>query len=429
MLISDGVGQGIEMKANQFDVFMDEHRFIVLVAGRRWAKTTTLLTKLMTKAFERRGLYGYFAPTYKQAKLIAWDVLKMISPPQYILKINESELCITYRNLSKIRLFGLDKPEGILGIKLAGAMIDEYDHVKTNVYESVIRPALSDSMGFCWFSGSPDCRQKRLKNLFEDVRINKRSEWATYHFKSIDGGYIPPEEIENARRDLDPRTFREQYEATFEDAMGRVYYGFNFDESVSDKAQYDPNATLRIFWDFNVDPLCVGFGHSYTTEDYQTRKPVHRVIVIDELVIRNSNTVEMCRAIADRFKNHKAGMVHYGDATGRARNTASSLSDYQIIYDFFKNQPGGCSMRFKESNPQVKDRVNAVNSMLLSADGKRRTTLNPKCKMIIKDLLDVSYKEGTCEIDKSNPDRTHSSDGFGYWIDYDFPVIRNYIRQ
>jgi hypothetical protein len=117
----------IELKENQFEVFNDEHRFIVLVAGRRWAKTTTLLTKLVVKAFEKRGLYGYFAPTYRQAKMIAWDILKGISPRQYVLKINESELCITFRNLSKIRLFGLDKPEGILGIKLAGALIDEYD--------------------------------------------------------------------------------------------------------------------------------------------------------------------------------------------------------------------------------------------------------------------------------------------------------------
>jgi hypothetical protein len=49
--------------------------------------------------------------------------------------------------------------------------------------------------------------------------------------------------------------------------------------------------------------------------------------------------------------------------------------------------------------------------------------------MIIKDLLDVSYKENTCEIDKSNPERTHASDALGYWIDYDYPVIRSYIRQ
>jgi len=86
-------------------------------------------------------------------------------------------------------------------------------------------------------------------------------------------------------------------------------------------------------------------------------------------------------------------------------------------------------MRFKQANPQVKDRINAVNSMLQSADMKRHLFLNPKCRKIIKDLLDVSYKENTCEIDKTNPELTHASDGLGYWIDYDFPVIRSYIRQ
>lgn len=419
------------MKPNQGRVLMDPARFIILVAGRRWAKTTTLLTKLELKAFERPGLYGYFAPTYKQAKLIAWDILKGISPRQYVKKVNESDLCITYVNDARVRLFGLDKPENILGIKLAGAVIDEYDHVKNNAYEAVIRPALSDSQGFCWFAGSPDSRQKRLKDLYEDAHINpeKRRTWSTYKFKSCEGGYIPLEEIEQARKELDPRTFREQYEATFEDAMGRVYYSFSFDESVSSQAVYNPNIPLRIFWDFNVDPLCVGFGHSYAVEDHETRQKVHKVHIFDELVLRNSNTLEMCRAIAERYGSHRKGMVHYGDATGRARNTASSLSDYQIIYDFFKNQVGGVGMRFKEANPQVKDRVNAVNSMFQSADLKRHALVNPKCKFIIKDLLDVSYKEGTCEIDKSNLERTHSSDGVGYWLDYDFPVIRSYIRQ
>ncbi len=420
----------IELKERQFEVFTDEHRFIVLVAGRRWAKTTTLITKLITKAFEKRGLYGYFAPTYKQAKLIAWDILKGISPREYVLKINESELCITYKNLSKIRLFGLDKAENLLGIKLHGALIDEYDQVKTNVYEAVIRPALSDSLGFCWFTGSPDCRKKRLKELFEDAKINpkKRAEWKTFHFRSVDGGYIPADEIENARATMDPRTFREQYEATFEDAMGRVYYAFNFDENVTERAKYNPHLTLRVFWDFNVDPFCVGFGHTYETIDPETRTKRFELHVFDELVIRNSNTLEMCRAIADRYGKHVRGMVHYGDATSKARNTASSLSDYQIIYDFFRNQPGGCGMRFKDANPSVKDRINAVNSMLQAADMKRRLFINPSCKKIIKDLMDVSYKEGTVEIDKSNLELTHASDGLGYWIDYDHPVIRTYIR-
>lgn len=417
----------IELKKNQSEVYEDLHRFLVIIAGRRWAKTTTLLIKLRDQgAFKEPGLYGYFAPTYRQAKMIAWDILKQISPRHYVKKINESELSVTYINGATIRLFGLDNPESVLGIKLRGAVMDEYDNIKSGVFESVIRPALSDSMGFCWFAGTPDSRSKKLKDLYNEIKMNKRDDWGAYKFRSIDGGYIPAEEIENARRDLDPRTFREQYEATFEDQMGQVYYAFSFDDNVSDSIRYNPNVPLAIFWDFNVDPLCVGFGHRYTSQD-EFRNPVHRAEVFGELVLRNSNTPEMCRAIVERFKNHKSGIIHYGDATSKQRNTASSMSDYQIIFDYFKNFPN-VSMRFKEANPAVKDRINAVNSMLLSADGKRRLKINPSCKKIIKDLLDVSYKEGTMEIDKSNIELTHASDGLGYWIDYDFPVVRNYVR-
>lgn len=419
----------IELKVNQSKVYESLKRFLILVAGRRWAKTTTLLVKLRDQgAFESPGLYGYFAPSYKQAKLIAWDILKAISPRRYVLKFNESELCVTYRNGGKIRLFGLDKAEHILGVKLKGAVIDEYDQVKKNAYETVIRPALSDSEGFCWFAGSPDSRQKRLKNLCEDVRIKKLPDWDIFNFKSIDGGYIKKEEIERARQELDPRTFREQYEATFEDAMGRAYYSFNFDENVSAQAVYNRNLPLRICWDFNVDPFCVSFGHDIISIDPETRTQKHTLHVFDELVVRNSNTAEMCRTIAERYGSHRAGLVHYGDATGRARNTAASMSDYQIIYDFFKSQIGGCTMRFKAANPFVKDRVNALNSLLQSADLKRHCFIHPKNRHLIKDLLDVSYKEGTSEIDKSDIERTHSSDGVGYWADFDFPVVRTYVR-
>lgn len=421
----------ITLRKNQGRVFQDEHRFIVLVAGRRWAKTTTMLLKMFRKAIEKPGLYGYFAPTYGQAKLIAWEILKSIIPPHYrIGQPNESELYIRLQNGSIIRLFGLDRPERIFGIKLAGALIDEYDQTKPNVYEAFIRPALSDSMGFCWFVGNPDATKKKLKNIYDDVRINKRHEWTAFHYRSIDGGYIPKEEIELAKRDLDPRTFREQYEASFEDILGQVYYSFSEDNVAAldpegFKVEYNPRLPLRLFWDFNVDPFCVGSSHFIAKKQDETDyQDIH---VVDEMVVRNSNTPEMCRLILQKYQNHRAGIVIYGDATGAARDTSSSMSDYQIIADAFKNVPG-FQMKIKTGNPRERDRVNAVNSKLQSYDGKRHVFIKPGLKNLARDFMNVIHKEGTTEIDKSDLSLTHISDGVGYMIDYEFPVIRNFTR-
>jgi hypothetical protein len=391
-----------------------------------------MIVKLFAEALKRPGLYGYFAPTYGQAKLIAWEIIKSVIPAHYRIGLpNESELYVRLHNGSRIRLFGLDRPERIFGVKLAGALIDEYDQTKNNVYETFIRPALSDSQGFCWFVGNPDATKKKLKNLFDDVRVNKRAEWTAFHYRSIDGGYIPKEEIELAKRDLDPRTFREQYEASFEDVLGQVYYGFS-DENIAAidpegaKVDYKPNLPIRLFWDFNVNPFCVGAAH-FIQKHSDMGKPYQDIHVVDEFILRNSNTPEMCKLLTKKYENHKAGLIVYGDATGQSRDTSSSMSDYQIIADAFKNFPG-FQMKIKTSNPREKDRVNAVNSKLQSYDGKRHVFIKPGLKALPKDMMNVVYKEGTTEIDKSDLEYTHISDAFGYLIDAEFPVVRSFVK-
>lgn len=436
----------MRLKRNQGKVFLDPARFLVLVCGRRWAKTTTSLVKLFHWAYhagkrEHGGVWGYFAPTYKQAKLIAWDILKsVVTPPYRAGRPNESELSVTLKNGQVIRLFGVDKAEHLFGVKLLGGVGDEFDQWKPKVYGSVIRPALSDTRGPFWFVGNPDATKRRLKDLYDECGLRLKREpgapWSRYHFKSIEGGYIPDEEIAQAKLELDERTYMEQYEASFLDLLGQVYYGFNDDRNVCLKdpfgklVEYNPRLPLRLAWDFNVSPFCVSASHFIDrVDDTVIGRPVNYtdIHVIDEFRIRNSNTVEMSHFILNKFRNHKAGIVVYGDAAGKSRHTVSSFSDYQIIMDIFKNMPG-FQIKVKEANPAVKDRVNAVNSKLKSYSGKPHVFLQPKLKWLAKDFMNVIYKEGTVEIDKTTDlELTHFSDGFGYMCEYEFPVIRGYL--
>ena len=424
----------VRVKQKQGGILMDDRRFLVVVCGRRFGKTTTLLLRRFRRACTHRGMHGYFAPTRIQAKLIAWRILKSIIPKHYLAgPPNESELYIPLRNGSEIRLFGMKEAAGNLGVKLASATLDEYDQMDPMQVEDVVRPALADSQGPMDYCGTPDASRGFIKSLFNKVRTEKkegkRPDWNTYHYTSLEGGYIPPDEIELARQEMDERTFRQNFLATFETAEGKVYYAFDFDTHVQTTAEYDPRLPIRMFWDFNVDPFCVGFAQSHPVVDRMTRKVLGwKVQVFDELVIRNSNTPEMCRETLKKswMQNHRTGLYVYGDATGNSRSTKSSLSDYQIIQDLFKTVPG-FELRVKNSNPEVKDRVASVNSKLKTIDGQIHTTINPRCKWLINDLMDVIRKSGTNDIDKSNPDRTHSSDGFGYFIDYEYPVIKGYL--
>ena len=423
------------MKPKQGKILMDNSRFLVVVCGRRFGKTTTLLNKTFKNACAVRGMHGYFAPTHKQAKLISWKILKALVPAHYRSAApNESELFIPLKNGSEIRLFGMKEAAGNLGVKLASALLDEYDQMDKGQVEDVIRPAVADMQGPIYYCGTPDSSRGQIKDLYHQVlaekKEGKRQNWGVYHHTSLEGGYIPEEEIELARAEMDERTFRQNFLASFESAEGKVYYSFDFDTHVQITAEYNPKLPIRMCWDFNVDPFCVSFAQAYPIVDRITKKVLrHNVQVFDEMVIRNSNTPEMCREFLNKpwIKNHTSGLYVYGDASGSSRSTKSSLSDYQIIQDSLKNI-NGFDLRIKAANPDVKDRTAAVNSILKTFDGQIHTTINPRCKWLIKDLMDVTRKPGTNEIDKSNPDRTHSSDGFGYFVEYEYPVVKGFLN-
>lgn len=423
-------------------VFNDLRRFIVLVAGRRWAKTTTMLTKMLRAMCEQQdisekpedwvelneGFYGYFAPTYAQAKLIAWDILKHLIPKHYVAKINESELSIRLVNGQVVRLFGLDKPVRLLGMKLKGAIIDEFDQTKIEAWKDVIRPALSDTGGFAWFIGSPDARRKQLKELFDKVILDKDPAWGRYHFRSIDGGYIPVAELEQAKKDLDPKTYREQYEASFETVEGGVYYGFHPHHNTAE-VQYKPGLPIRFAWDFNVNPFCTNLSQFIPKIDDETRRTTFTIHTFDEIVIKNASTFELCKAFMEKYPKHRAGVIIYGDPSGNARHTSASNSDYQIIRDMLRNYPG-FEVRVKNSAPLEKDRINGVNSKLMSYDGKRHAFINSKtCPVLVRDFLNVQYVKGATHIDKKGDlELTHSTDAWGYMVDYEFPITKGYLR-
>lgn len=425
------VAPNAKLRFHQGTIFTDQSRFSVTVCGRRFGKTTTLLYKLFQKSCEQRGLYGYFAPTYKQAKLIAWKILKTIIPQNYMFgKPNESELYVRLRNGSEIRLFGMQDAENIFGIKLHGGICDEYDQMDKEKVKNVLRPAVSDTLGFIWYCGTPDATRGQIKELYETVRHEKkegkRKSWNTFRYTSLQGGYIPASEIDEAREELDERTFRQNYEATFETAQGKVYYAFDFDEHVDGRIKYNPVLPIRMYWDFNVDPFVVGLAHSFDRVS-ETKKTYQDIHCFDEFTIRNFNTPAMCKEIYKKYGTHVNGIYIYGDASSRNRHTSSSVSDYTIIKDYFSKLPH-VQLRFKEANPLVKDRTNSVNSKLRTIDGKIHTYIHPKCRSLIKDLMDVGYKEGTTEIDKTNIELTHASDGFGYYVEYEMPVMKGFIN-
>jgi hypothetical protein len=69
----------MRLKPKQGRVFECEQRFRVLVAGRRFGKTYLALTELVRAAWGPGRSAWYVAPTYRQAKRVAWRTLKWMT--------------------------------------------------------------------------------------------------------------------------------------------------------------------------------------------------------------------------------------------------------------------------------------------------------------------------------------------------------------
>jgi hypothetical protein len=187
---------------------------------------------------------------------------------------------------------------------------------------------------------------------------------------------------------------------------GLVYHAFDRHEHVK---SLGVNPNLALFWalDFNVDPM------SSIVAQIEGRT----IFVLDELALRHASTYAACEEFAKRFPSHRSGIVIYGDASGNSQHTTGT-SDYQIVREYFRtNCGGGITYKIPKANPSVRERVMLTNSKLLAANGEIRMLVDPRCKELIKDFEQVSYKADSNAIDKDKDrHRTHLSDALGYLL-------------
>jgi len=371
-------------------ILFDESRYKILVCGRRWGKTFFSLIWLMhdeLKANERRWI---IYPSYRQAKMVAWNLLKRVFRGKDV-KINESELSVELNNGAKIELKGADKEDNIRGVSLNKVVLDEYAYMKPNVWGEIVQPMLAETKGQALFVGTPT----GIQNHFYDMYVNGQldnSDYKSWQFTTIEGGFISAEEIESAKKNLDPSTFR--YEASFETASNRCAYNFNRNIHVKEMEK-----SPRMFWgiDFGVS--------SYMTALLMCENTAGEVYVFDEIGLQNSNTFELARLMQLKAK----GLPVYPDPAGKARTSNSTKSDHRIL------QEAGFTVISKKANPTQKDRLNALNRMLEDATGKHKLFVDPKCKNTIRDLELTTLENG--HILKTET-LSHFLDGLMYPIEY-----------
>jgi hypothetical protein len=393
----------------QMEVYNSPHRFRVVVAGRRWGKSQLAKILIFKYARIRRRLVWYVAPSYRMAKQIMWPELLTTIPRDWIKKINETTLTITLINESRIELKGADNPDSLRGVGIHFLVLDEIQDMNPDAWVKVLRPTLASTGGHALMIGTP-----KGYNLLHDLyRLGQKEEnqllgrWKSWQFPTSTSPFIPKHEIDAAREDMDIKSFKQEFEASFETMSGRVYHAFERRLHVDEAAVFNPELEIWIGQDFNIDPM---------SSVILQKQWDGQVWAVDELVLKSASSEDVCDELERRYFRFMKQITLFPDPAGGYRQHARGESDL----DIFKER-GFVRQKYRRKHPPVADRINSVNRILKSADGRVRMKINPKCKGLIKSLEETLYKPGGREVDKA-PGVEHSGDAIGYPIEFNFPI-------
>ena len=395
----------IKLTTPQYAVSSSDKRFRVLISGRRFGKTYLAIIEMMKYASKPNQKIWYVAPTLKMAKDICWSDLKeVLNQFNWIEDINETTLTVTLRKTgSTISLKSADQPDSLRGTGLNFLIMDEFADISKRTWFEVLRASVADTEGAVLMCGTPKGYGNWSYEMYMKGKMDK--EWDSFQYTTLEGGMVSQSEIDQAKSDLDARTFRQEFEGTFENYAGAIYYNFHPVDSVVDK-KIDWTKPLHIGMDFSVSPMsaCVA------------QMERDKIYFVDEVVIYGSNTDEMCEEIRNRYGT-KLPIFIYPDPAARQRKTsAGGRTDLSIL------QNAGFTVKAKTRHTAVRDRINAVNSRLKDSKGVRHIFVSKYCKTLIKGLQRQTYREDT-NIPNKEDGFDHMNDALGYLVDYIKPLV------
>ncbi len=236
---------------------INKHRWSVLVCHRRFGKTVCMINHLIKSALmckHKNPRFAYIAPTFKQAKSIAWDYMKQFTAKIPATRFNETELRVDLPNGARITLLGAENSDGLRGIYLDGCVIDEYANIEGKLFAEIIRPALSDRKGYCVFIGTPAGMNNNFYDLYQHA--NGADDWFNYKAKASDTKIVDPEELEKAREVMGEKKYLQEFECDWIANIEGAIYGDEI-AKIDDKKQlarvpYDPTLPVSTSWDLGV---------------------------------------------------------------------------------------------------------------------------------------------------------------------------------
>ena len=342
---------------------LEKYRYGLLLCHRRFGKTTLCLNHLIRCALTNKNYnprYAYIAPTYKQAKSIAWDFLKFYTEKIPGTKYNETELRCDFINGSRITLLSSENPDSIRGVYLDGVIIDETAQVSASLIDEVITPALSDRKGFMVMVGTP----QSMNNIFYDYyqKAQQDKKWFLYTARASETGIIDKEELDNALTVMGEAKFKQEFECSFTGNVPGSIFG-DIISDLEDKKQlttvpYDPSYLVHNAWD-------LGWKDDTTIVFFQ--EVGHSINIIDCYANRNQALPHYVEEL--KSKPYVYG-THYAPHDIEVTEFSSGRSRRETAYQL--------GIKFKVANKiPLEDGIHAVKVFL------------PRCKIDLDNCKDL----------------------------------------
>ena len=383
------------------------------IGGMGSGKSFSLLSKVFYCMIKKKNKDGVsnglvLYPTYSLAEEVFVEPFREILERNgipYSYNIAAHRFKTPYGN---IKIYQTRYPQRIVGVSYTYCGIDELDIETRSYAELSVQKALGrlrgcedaelfitstpEGFGYCW-----------------ELFVNQASpNKLLVHGKTTDNPYLPESYIQSLKDNYDDRLLEAYLNGNFCNlTQGGTYYGFKR-ELHTGEYKYNRSLPIQCGFDFNVHPQCCVLSQE------QANGTIYCIgeIILDDVGEGDLLTQRMCDAINQLYPNNT--YYAFPDATGAAKHSSSTFSDIMLI------RKNNFIVKVNHINPRVINRVNAMNNMF----SKNRIKIDKSCKVLIRDLEQVTNKEGTREIDKSNKTLSHSSDALGYYISYSFPIYK-----
>jgi hypothetical protein len=377
---------------------MSVKRWGVVVCHRRFGKTVWAINHILRAALmceKNNPRLAYMAPTYRQAKNVAWDYIKEYAGRIPGVRFHETELRCDLPTGARISLLGAENPDSLRGIYLDGCVMDEVADMPENVFPEVLRPALSDRKGFCIFLGTPK-GHNAFYEKYEEAVAN--DDWLAAVYRASETGILDQEELDAAKVMMSSDQYAQEFECSWNANVPGAVYGKELEEAQADgritNVPYNPASKVDTWWD-------LGVGDS--TAIFFTQNIGRAVHVIDYYEARGEGLPHYCKVLSS--KNYLYG-EHNAPHDIEVRELGTGKSRREIAWDL------GLNFRVVPKLP-IEDGIHAAQMLIPRLYFDRE-----KCKYGLECLRQYhrAYNERTRSF-RATPVHdysSHAADAFRY---------------